>query len=156
MDQLTLDSNWESVTCWRGNSIARHTQVITHVETADFLQSELSSFNDIYFLALNHYIIAILSSPNDMRRRISIGITGKSNILPFSHYHVTWPTLDDLWRNWNKKQWPFNLKQNMTYLQPPGILTDVPLDLCLFDTCTSLCRSPARYSCGDTTCFHQA
>ena len=46
--------------------------------------------------------------------------------------------------------------QLSSYLQPPGILTCLPWGQCLSDTCTTPCHSPARCSCGGTTCSPQA
>ena len=83
-----MDPNGESVASGGRDAIARHTEVVPHVESAYLLQPQLGALHDIHLLASQEDVVPVLPPPDNVGWRIPIGVTGQGDVVTLPHHHV--------------------------------------------------------------------
>ena len=129
---LTLHANPELFACRRHDSVWRHAQVLSHLETTDLVQlkygalhgrhwkqnfnigNELKSFFSVVclcgafptsFSALDYDVFSVLSSPNNLWPWMTSGLAGQGLVLSLAGHQIpTFTLVFDHGRNW-KAMW---------------------------------------------------
>ena len=92
---LTLDPDGEPVAGRGWDAIAGHAQVVSHVESADLIQSEDGTLHDVELLAASQDVIPVLSPPDNVRWGVAMGVAGQTDIVALPDHHVMGLTLVD-------------------------------------------------------------
>ena len=86
--ELTLNLDGEPVTGRGRDAVTGHTQIVSHIEPTYLLQSERGSLQDIELLPGQEDVAPVLPPPDDVRRRVAVGVTGESHVVSLPHHQL--------------------------------------------------------------------
>ena len=99
MTTLTLHSDGESVAGGGRDAVARHAEVVPHVQPRDLVQPQpgalhsalllllllllLPHLHDVGLLAAGHEdVVSVLAAPHDVRGRVAGGVARQAHVVP--------------------------------------------------------------------------